>query len=148
MTFNCTSLWEIWLFYKLCCWSTKPTGSDHYFHTECPSVRPYVRPKNSKSSDNHCRPGLWADRVDHWSCFFCFGQIFKSSNKTITCLGSLKVHVILSANSQSRPAMTINFIFTPVVRPYFSKYRITKQTSVESNYCYSWDCGSGRVDHW
>ena len=47
-------------------WSTRPTtvpaSSDHYFHTECPSVRP----KTSKSSYNHCRPGLWAGRVDHW----------------------------------------------------------------------------------
>ena len=38
---------------------TVPAGSDHYFHTECPSV------PNSNSSDNHCRPGLWAGRVDH-----------------------------------------------------------------------------------
>ena len=56
-------------------WSTRPTtvpaGSDHYFHTECPSVRP----KTSKSSYNHCRQGLWAGRVDHWwllSCFYLF----------------------------------------------------------------------------
>ena len=54
-------------------WSTRPTtviaGSDHYFHTECQSVCP----KTWKSSDNHCRPGLWAGRVDHWwlqSCSF------------------------------------------------------------------------------
>ena len=47
--------------------------------TQCPSVypsvRPYVCPKTSKSSDNHCRPGLWAGRVDHWwllSCSSCF----------------------------------------------------------------------------
>ena len=49
-------------------WSTRPTtvsaGSDHYFHTCCPSVRP-GRHKTSKSSDNHCRPGLWAGQVDH-----------------------------------------------------------------------------------
>ena len=52
-------------------WSKRPTtvpaSSDHYFHTECPSVRP----KTSKSSDNHCRPGLWAGRVDHWWLLFC-----------------------------------------------------------------------------
>ena len=60
-------------------WSTRPTtipaGSDHYFHTECPSVRTSVHPKTSKSSDNHCRPGLGAGRVDHWwllSCISCF----------------------------------------------------------------------------
>ena len=29
--------------------------------TQCP----FVRPKTSKSSDNHCRPELWAGRVDH-----------------------------------------------------------------------------------
>ena len=29
------------------------------------SVRPSVRLKTSKSSDNHCMPGLWAGRVDH-----------------------------------------------------------------------------------
>ena len=29
------------------------------------SVRPSVRPKTSISSDNHCRPGLWAGRMDH-----------------------------------------------------------------------------------
>ena len=28
-------------------------------------VLAHVRPKTSKSSDNHCRPGLWAGRVDH-----------------------------------------------------------------------------------
>ena len=56
-------------------WSTRPTtvpaASDHYFHTECPSVRP----KTSESSDNPCRPGLWAGRVDHWwlqSCLYFF----------------------------------------------------------------------------
>ena len=47
-------------------WSTRPTtvpaGSDHYFHAECPSVHP----KTSKSRHNHCRPRLWAGRVDHW----------------------------------------------------------------------------------
>ena len=29
------------------------------------SVRPSVRPKTSKSSDNHCRSGLWTGRVNH-----------------------------------------------------------------------------------
>ena len=47
-------------------WSTRatavPAGSDHYCHTECPSVLP----KTSKSNDNHCRPWLWSGRVDHW----------------------------------------------------------------------------------
>ena len=61
-------------------WSTKPTtvpaGSDHYF-TECPSVRP----KTSKSSDNHCRPGLWAGQVDHWWLLSC-GYSFKCSRGT------------------------------------------------------------------
>ena len=37
----------------------------------CPSVYPSVRPKISKSSDNHCRPGLWAGRVDHWWLLSC-----------------------------------------------------------------------------
>ena len=52
-------------------WSTRPTtvpaGSDHYFYTECPSVRP----KTSKSRGNHGRPGLWAGRVDHWWLLSC-----------------------------------------------------------------------------
>ena len=52
-------------------WSTRPTtapaGSDHYFHTLCPSARS----KTSKSSDNHYRPGLWAGRVDHWWLLSC-----------------------------------------------------------------------------
>ena len=66
-------------------WSTRPTtapaGSDHYFHSECPSVRP----KTSKSSDNHCRPGLCSGRVDHWwllSCilyFFLYIHLLQSS---------------------------------------------------------------------
>ena len=37
-------------------WSKRPTtvpaDNDHYFHLECPSIRP----KTSKSSDNHSRP--------------------------------------------------------------------------------------------
>ena len=53
-------------------WSTRPTavpaGSNHYFHTDCP----YVRPKTSKSSYNHCRPGLWVGRVDHWWHLHCW----------------------------------------------------------------------------
>ena len=54
-------------------WSTRPTtipaGSDHYFHTYCPSV-PKVQNQDywffNNHCDNHCRPGLWAGRVDHW----------------------------------------------------------------------------------
>ena len=38
--------------------------------------------------------------------------------------------------------------FRPYVRPNFSKYRITKQTSPENNDHYWWDCVSGRGDHW
>ena len=41
-------------------WSTRWSLFSHRV-----SVRPYVRPKISNSSDNHCRPGLWAGRVDH-----------------------------------------------------------------------------------
>ena len=52
-------------------WSTRPTrvpaGNDNYFHTDCISVRP----KTSKSYDNHCRPGLWGGRVDHWWLLPC-----------------------------------------------------------------------------
>ena len=50
-----------------------PAGSDHYFHAECLSVRtrPSVLPKTSKSGDNHCRPRLWAGRVDHWWLLSC-----------------------------------------------------------------------------
>ena len=57
-----------------------PTSSDHYFRTCCPSIRPFVHHKTSKSSDNHCRP-RWAGRVDHrWllSCiilFFTFSHL-------------------------------------------------------------------------
>ena len=34
-------------------------------------IRLSVRPKTSKSNENHCRSGLWAGRVDHWwhTCF-------------------------------------------------------------------------------
>ena len=46
-------------------------GCDHYFHTDCPYVRTYLRPETSKSSDNHCRPGLWGGRVDHWWLLSC-----------------------------------------------------------------------------
>ena len=80
---------ETWALKQLGFWSTRPTtvqaGSDHYYHTECPA---YVRPKTSKSSDNPCRPGLWAGRVDHWwhthvfyvlylfrLCFCCHGRV-------------------------------------------------------------------------
>ena len=52
-------------------WSTSPTtvpaGSDRYFHIDCP----YVRSKTWKSSDNPCRSGLWAGRVDHWWLLSC-----------------------------------------------------------------------------
>ena len=34
-------------------------------------VRPSARPKTSKSSDNHCQPGLWTGRVDHWWLLYC-----------------------------------------------------------------------------
>ena len=40
--------------------------ADHYIHTDWPFVCPYVCPKISKQSDNHCWMGLWAGRVDHW----------------------------------------------------------------------------------
>ena len=33
--------------------TTVPAGSDHYFNTDCLSVRP----ETSKSSENHCRLG-------------------------------------------------------------------------------------------
>ena len=39
-------------------------------------VRPSVRPITSKSSDNHCKPGLWAGRVDHWWLLSCFLSFF------------------------------------------------------------------------
>ena len=52
---------------------------DHYFHAYCPSVCP----KTSKSSNNHCRPGLWAGRVDHWWLLSCY--YFISDGKLI-CL--------------------------------------------------------------
>ena len=60
-------------------WSTRPTtvpaGSDHYFHTVRLSIRlsirPYIRHKTSKSSDNHCLLGLWAGQVDHWWLLSC-----------------------------------------------------------------------------
>ena len=62
------------------CWSTRPTtvpaGSDHYFHTECP----FVRPKTSKSNNNHCRPGPWAGQVDHWWLLSCIDCIFSSQS--------------------------------------------------------------------
>ena len=52
-----------------------------------PSVRPLVRPKTSKSSDNHCRPGQWAGRVDHWwlLCLvqFKFKDPYSTSNFVI-----------------------------------------------------------------
>ena len=42
-------------------------------------VRTYVllsvRPRNSKSSENHCRPGLWAGRLDHWWPLPCMSYI-------------------------------------------------------------------------
>ena len=52
-------------------WSTMPVVITIFTQ----SVPPSVRPKTSKSSDNHCRPGLWAGRVDHWwllSCIYIF----------------------------------------------------------------------------
>ena len=63
------------------------------------SVRLFVRPKTSKSSDNHVRPGLWAGRVDHWWLLpvlfeFVFDLKWKnnSSKKEIFCF-SCSVHV-------------------------------------------------------
>ena len=73
---------------NICLWSTRPTtvpaGRVRYFHTDCPYVLTSVRHKTSKSSDSHCRPSLWAGRVDHWlllSCFFCF----HGTNSLIQC---------------------------------------------------------------
>ena len=34
-------------------------------------VRPSVRPKTLKSSENHCQPGLWASLVDHCFIYGC-----------------------------------------------------------------------------
>ena len=80
------------LLWRILYWSTRlttvPAGSDHYFHTECGSVclsvRPPVRLKTSKSSDNHCRPGLWAGRVDHWWLLSCNRFIARSWYPSIT----------------------------------------------------------------
>ena len=63
-----------------------------------PSVRPYIRSKTSKSSDNHCRPGLWAGRVDHWwllSCIFLISfltteKILCPKAFPVSCLNALK----------------------------------------------------------
>ena len=35
-----------------------------------PSVRLCVRPKTDILTGNHCRLGLFAGRVDHWSCIY------------------------------------------------------------------------------
>ena len=50
------------------------------------SVRPSVSPKTSKSSDNHCRPGLWAGNVV--GAFEANSFILKSSFWHI-CINSL-----------------------------------------------------------
>ena len=55
--------------------------------------------------------------------------------------------LIHSADPLFRP-VEINIIVHVYVRPHFSKYRKTKQTSLEHNDRYRWDCGSGRRDHW
>ena len=53
-----------------------PAGSDHHFQTVVrPSLRPSVRPKTSKLSDDHCRTRLWAGRVDHWWLLSCRAYI-------------------------------------------------------------------------
>ena len=71
-------------------WSRRPTtvpaGSDHYFYTECP----YVRPKISKSGDNHCRPGLWAGREDHWWLLSCFKNVWIFTHTKICSLENSK----------------------------------------------------------
>ena len=49
-------------------------------------VSPYVRPKTSKSSENHRRPGLWAGRVDHHLV------LTLSSMQSMTTVGYLRVN--------------------------------------------------------
>ena len=67
-----------------CLWKTAATrpfllihsGSDHCFRTCCPSVRLSVRPKTTISTGNHCLPGLWAGRVDHWWLLSYFSLVY------------------------------------------------------------------------
>ena len=61
------------------------------------------------------------------------------------------VKLIHSADPQSRTVVIIIFAHVsvrPSVRPHFSKYRKTKQTSFENIDRYLWGSRSGRVDHW
>ena len=50
-----------------------------------PSVGTSVRPKTSKSSDNHCRPGLWAGRVDNWLLLFCWNLYLERYELGLHC---------------------------------------------------------------
>ena len=63
-------------------WSTSPAtvpaGNDHYFLTDCPSIRPSVLKLQNR------RPGLWDGRVDHWwllSCWIFFCKTFAEPGK-------------------------------------------------------------------
>ena len=65
------TFWEINADKRLLIEIIDPRGRPHQFRPVVitiftQSVRPSLRPKTSKSSDNHYRPGLWAGREDHW----------------------------------------------------------------------------------
>ena len=52
---------------------SRPVVITIFTHVVRPSVRPAGRHKTSKSSDNHCRAGLWAGQVDHcWLLSCCY----------------------------------------------------------------------------
>ena len=56
----------------------RPVVITIFTQSVCPSIRPCVRPKTSNSSDNHCRLGLWAGRVDHWWLLSCIFWIWRT----------------------------------------------------------------------
>ena len=129
-------------------WSTRPTtvldGSDHYFHKGCLSVRP----KTSKSSENHCRA-----RTDGWpsgslmtplSCFTYFQMLASKFSKTElfsedSTVGTIDTYRIFVFNAFSQLDLKIEIIQIINTSPVKLSNPLGPVRNVGTRFCFRTD---------
>ena len=99
------------LFFIYFSWSTRPTtvpaGSDHYFHTECPSVLPYIPKLQNQATITAGRDCGLAEWIIDDSCLVMYCLVL--SCLVLSCLPNMA----LNMQSYGKPEMVFGWVQFP-----------------------------------
>ena len=137
MTVSYVHIWQIEY------WSTRPitvpAGSDHYFHTECPSVRPSVRPSQNFKFKRQSLLAEWI--IDYmillllrWNnCFSVLGMPLSCSSSQKKSQDRVmlawKDHISKSPNLPEPITLEMNLLHLTFTSPREDKTLIIKDMS-------------------